>query len=54
MESVSSKELYKGRPQALNTVELMKAASAGLGLGPHTAMQIAEKYANYLEFLGRF
>lgn len=43
VENVSSKEAFKGRPQALNTVELMRAASAGLGIGPHSAMQIAEK-----------
>uniref|UniRef100_A0A182V738 DNA topoisomerase n=1 Tax=Anopheles merus TaxID=30066 RepID=A0A182V738_ANOME len=43
VEAVSSKEQVRGRPQALNTVELMRAASAGLGIGPHTAMQIAEK-----------
>lgn len=41
--SIDSKELVKQRPLALNTVELMKAASAGLGLGPHTVMHIAEK-----------
>lgn len=43
VESVTSKETFKSRPQALNTVELMRAASAGLGIGPHSAMQIAEK-----------
>lgn len=43
VESVSSKEQTKPRPHALNTVELMRAASSGLGLGPHNAMQIAEK-----------
>lgn len=43
VESVTTKEAFKGRPQALNTVELMRAASAGLGIGPHSAMQIAEK-----------
>ena len=32
-----------GKPKALNTVEMLKVASAKLGLGPHTAMQIAEK-----------
>lgn len=40
---VSSKTQTKPRPCALNTVELLKACSAGLGLSPHTAMQIAEK-----------
>lgn len=43
VESVLEKELVKPRPLALNTVELMRAASAGLGLGPHNAMQIAER-----------
>lgn len=43
VESVVSKDQFRGRPQALNTVELMRAASSGLGLGPHQAMQIAEK-----------
>lgn len=38
-----SKEKTKSRPTALNTVELMRIASSGLGLGPHHAMQIAEK-----------
>lgn len=28
---------------ALNTVELMRVASSGLGMGPQHAMQIAEK-----------
>ena len=27
----------------MNTVELMRVASSGLGMGPHHAMQIAEK-----------
>lgn len=40
---VSQKEKVKQRPQALNTVELMRVASSGLGMGPHHAMQIAEK-----------
>lgn len=40
---VSSKTATKSRPCALNTVEMLKACSAGLGLSPHTAMQIAEK-----------
>ncbi|KAF2364981.1 TOPRIM domain [Trinorchestia longiramus] len=41
--NVVSKEKTKARPQALNTVELMKVASAGLGLGPHTTMMLAER-----------
>lgn len=41
--NITSKEKSKGRPIALNTVELMRAASAGLGIGPHHAMAVAEK-----------
>ncbi|RWS16329.1 DNA topoisomerase 3-beta-1-like protein [Dinothrombium tinctorium] len=41
--SVSKKVKSKTRPQALNTVELLRVASAGLGIGPHHAMQLAEK-----------
>lgn len=43
VESVTTKDQVKARPLALNTVELMKAASTGLGLGPHNAMTIAER-----------
>ncbi|XP_011176901.2 DNA topoisomerase 3-beta [Zeugodacus cucurbitae] len=43
VESVTSKEQFKGRPQALNTVELMRICSSGLGIGPFQAMQIAER-----------
>lgn len=43
VNQVSQKDSFKSRPLALNTVELMRCASAGLGIGPHTAMQIAEK-----------
>ncbi|XP_067000604.2 DNA topoisomerase 3-beta-1 [Anabrus simplex] len=41
--SIVMKEKSKQRPQALNTVELMRVASSGLGMGPHHAMQIAER-----------
>ncbi|KAK9732423.1 Toprim domain [Popillia japonica] len=41
--NITNKEKYKGRPLPLNTVELMRVASSGLGMGPQHAMQIAEK-----------
>lgn len=41
--SVQSTEKTKPRPIALNTIELMRVASSGLGMGPHHAMQIAER-----------
>lgn len=40
---MTTKEQFKGRPQALNTVELMRIASSGLGIGPLQAMQLAER-----------
>lgn len=40
---IQSTEKYKARPIALNTVELMRVSSSGLGMGPHHAMQIAER-----------
>jgi len=40
---VKVKEKAKERPIALNTVELMRVASARLGISPHQAMMIAEK-----------
>ncbi|XP_048467523.1 DNA topoisomerase 3-beta-1 isoform X3 [Rhincodon typus] len=43
VESVSKKEKVKQRPQALNTVEMLRVASSALGMGPQHAMQIAEK-----------
>ena len=41
--AVTTKEKQKERPIALNTVELMRIASSGLGMSPHHAMTIAEK-----------
>jgi len=43
VESVKEKEKAKQRPQALNTVELLRVASAKLGIGPQQTMQIAER-----------
>ena len=41
--SVTTKRKEKERPIALNTVELMRIASSGLGMGPAHAMQLAER-----------
>ena len=41
--SVKEKEKAKQRPQALNTVELLRVASARLGIGPQQTMQMAER-----------
>ena len=40
---ISFKEKTKPRPQGLNTVELLRVCSASLGIGPHQAMQVAER-----------
>ena len=41
--SVVSREKKQGRPTPLNTIGLLKACSKALGIGPHSAMQIAER-----------
>ncbi|XP_070402415.1 DNA topoisomerase 3-beta-1 isoform X3 [Nothobranchius furzeri] len=43
VESVSKKEKSKQRPQALNTVEMLRVASSALGMGPQHTMQTAER-----------
>lgn len=41
--SVVSRDAVKTRPEALNTVHLLKVASSQLGIGPNDAMHLAEK-----------
>ncbi|KAL5006758.1 hypothetical protein ScPMuIL_015564 [Solemya velum] len=41
--NIVQKEKSKSRPQALNTVEMLRMASSGLGIGPQRTMQIAER-----------
>ena len=41
--SVKDKEKLKQRPQALNTIEMLRVASSRLGIGPQQTMQIAER-----------
>ena len=43
VKSVVSKEKKQGRPAPLNTVGFLKACSKGLCIGPHAAMQLAER-----------
>jgi len=41
--AIDVKEEKRVRPSGLNTVEMLKTASAGLGMGAHRAMQVAER-----------
>lgn len=40
---ITYKDKTKPRPAGLNTVELLRVCSSALGIGPHSAMQIAER-----------
>ena len=40
---VSSEKKSSSRPHALNTVEMLKAASSGLGMSPQDTMHVAER-----------
>uniref|UniRef100_H2YRK7 DNA topoisomerase n=1 Tax=Ciona savignyi TaxID=51511 RepID=H2YRK7_CIOSA len=42
IKNITKKEKTKQRPQALNTVEMLRVASASLNIGPQQAMQAAE------------
>jgi DNA topoisomerase-3 len=41
--SVQSEKKTSSRPHGLNTVELLKIASSGLGMGPQHTMHVAER-----------
>ena len=43
VQSVKYSTHKKQRPQAMNTVEMLRLASSGLGMGPQQTMQVAEK-----------
>ncbi|CAG9467801.1 unnamed protein product [Pedinophyceae sp. YPF-701] len=50
--SVTDKDLRRARPHGLNTVGLLMVASQKLGMGPHHAMQVAERLyiSGYLSY----
>eukprot|EP01025_Chloroclados_australasicus_P061138 TRINITY_DN797_c0_g2_i2.p1 TRINITY_DN797_c0_g2~~TRINITY_DN797_c0_g2_i2.p1 ORF type:complete len:869 (-),score=15.44 TRINITY_DN797_c0_g2_i2:249-2855(-) len=43
VQSIEQQQERRNRPHGLNTVEMLRVASAGLGIGPHQTMQIAER-----------
>jgi DNA topoisomerase IA len=43
IKSIEKSEKKRGKPEGLNTVEMLKHASTYLGIGPHDTMRIAER-----------
>lgn len=43
MAGVQTEKKTSSRPHGLNTVELLKVASSGLGMGPQHTMHVAER-----------
>jgi DNA topoisomerase IA len=43
IDRITKKDEKRTRPQAMNTVEMLKEASKQLGMGPHQAMSVAER-----------
>lgn len=43
VDELEISEGFKARPEALNTVNLLKIASSCLGMGPQQAMHVAER-----------
>ncbi len=43
MDELEISEGFRARPEALNTVNLLKVASACLGMGPQQTMHVAER-----------
>ena len=50
--AVTKRQVKQGRPIPLNTVNFLKACSKGLGIGPHSALQTAERLylSGYLSY----
>ena len=54
VQSIKSKEKVKQKPQALNTVEMLRVASSALNIGPQQAMQVPLESDELLLFVTAF